>query len=304
MRTAKANAPINYLHAHDNTRVKAALPDALNAQLMPASRLLPESQATADEELTSIIKNGLEPGVLHELRCRQSRDAGALAGFAFGLLSRMMQRKTKPVLWISAPFADTSNMTLFPQGLANWGFDPARLVLVQPLTFMQALWAADEAAKCTDLAAIVLHIEGHPKALDMTATRRLSLRASESGTTSVILRQSGEEEATAATTRWCIAPHPSHISRSEPVDATGQNVGFSAISSHLERNRQGATSSASLIWNHQIRGFRHVANQDTDTTRPPSAVPQHSLPGALNRQDKSSIMGQVMAFQNPLERTG
>ncbi|MFK8032731.1 MAG: ImuA family protein [Hyphomicrobiales bacterium] len=304
MRTTKANAPINYLHAHDNTRVKATLPDALNAQLMPASRLLPESQTASDEELTPIIENGLEPGVLHELRCRQSRDSGALAGFAFGLLSRMTLRKTKPVLWISAPFADTSNMTLFPQGLANWGFDPARLVLVQPLTFMQALWAADEAAKCTDLAAIVLHIEGHPKALDMTATRRLSLRASESGTTSLILRQSGEEEATAAATRWCIAPHPSHAFRSKPVGAAGQDVGFSAVFSHLERNRQGATSSAPLIWNHQIRGFRHVANQDTDTTQPPSAVPQHSPPGALNRQDKSSIMGQVMAFQNPLERTG
>ena len=304
MRSAKADAPINYLHAHDNARVKTALPKALNAQLMPASRLLPESKTTADEELSSILENGLEPGVLHELRCRQSRDAGALTGFAFGLLGRMTQRKTKPVLWISAPFPDTSNMTLFPQGLANWGFDPARLVLVQPLTFMQALWAADEAAKCTDLAAIVLHIAGHPKALDMTATRRLSLRASESGTTSLILRQGGEEEATAATTRWCITPYPSHASCSEPAGTMNREVGFSAIFSHLERNRQGTTSSASLIWNHQIRGFRHVANQDTGTTCPPSTVPQHSFPGAFNRQDKPPIMGKVMAFQNPLERAG
>lgn len=308
MQGTKANNPINHLHAHDNARVKAVLPDALNAQLMPASRLLPESQTTVDEELSHILENGLEPGVLHELRCRQSRDAGALAGFAFGLLSRMKQRKTKPVLWISAPFADTSNMTLFPQGLANWGFDPSRLVIVRPLTFMQALWAADEAAKCTDLAAVILHVEGHPKALDMTATRRLSLRASESGTTNLILRQAGDEEATAATTRWCIAPRPSYEGPSElsfkKPNEIGQNIGFSTVLSHLERNRQGATSKTPLIWNHQIRGFRHVANQDTDTTRPPSAVPQHRLPGALNRQDQPPAMGQVMAFQNKLERTG
>lgn len=304
MRNAKANAPMNHLHAHDNARVKAILPDALNAQLMPASRLLSENQTTADEELSYILENGLEPGFLHELRCKQSRDAGALAGFVFGLLTRMKQRKTKPVLWITAPFADTANMSLFPQGLANWGFDPARLVIVRPLTFMQALWAADEAAKCSDLAAIILHIEGHPKALDMTATRRLSLRASESGTTSLILRQSGEEEATAATTRWCITPHSSCDPFSEPVDAAGQDIGFSTVFSHLERNRQGSTRSTPLTWNHQIRGFRHVATQDTDTTRPPSTVPQHRLPGASNRQGKSSVMGQVMAFQNELERAG
>lgn len=308
MQSAKANAPINHLHMHDNARIKAVLPDALNAQLMPASRLLPESRITVDEELSHILENGLEPGVLHELRCQQSRDAGALAGFAFGLLSRMKQRQTKPVLWISAPFADTSNMTLFPQGLINWGFDPARLVIVQPLTFMQALWAADEAAKCSELAAVILHIEGHPKALDMTATRRLSLRASESGTTNLILRQAGEEEATAATTRWCIAPQPSYDPRaeqaSEKTNEVGQNIEFSTVLSHLERNRQGATSKTSLIWNHQIRGFRHVAKQDTDTTHPPSAVPQHRFPGALNRQDQPPVMGQVMAFQNKLERTG
>ncbi|MEP0521168.1 MAG: hypothetical protein ABJO09_16985 [Hyphomicrobiales bacterium] len=297
---------MNHLHAHDNARVKSVLPAALNAQLMPASRLLPESQSMADAELTHILKNGLETGVLHELRCQQSRDAGALVGFAFGLLSRLKQRETKPVLWISAPFADTCNMTLFPQGLANWGFDPARLVIVRPLTVMQALWAADEAAKCTDLAAVILHIEGHPKALDMTATRRLSLRASESGTTSLILRQAGEEEATAATTRWCIAPHPSHRSRaemsSEVNSVLGHDIGFSAVFSDLERNRHGATSSAPLIWNHQIRGFRYVADQETRTTRPPAAVPQYSVPGAFNGQDQPPALGQVVAFQNTLER--
>lgn len=308
MRSVKANAPMNHLHAYDNTRVKAVLPDALNAQLMPASRLLPESQSTADEELSHILENGLEAGALHEIRCRQSRDSGALAGFAFGLLSRLKQRETKPVLWISAPFADTSNMTLFPQGLANWGFDPARLVIVRPLTVMQALWAADEAAKCTDLAAVILHIEGHPKALDMTATRRLSLRASESGTTSLILRQAGEEEATAVTTRWCITPHPSDRPDAETISETnsmlGHDIDFSAVFSDLERNRNGATSSTALIWNHQVQGFHHVAKQDTGTTRPLTTVPQHSVSRAFNRQDQSPDLGQVVAFQNALERTG
>lgn len=318
MRNATATALIDHLHAQDQMHVQSdyqtksgtTLPAALNAQLIPASRLLPKNQTVAEDELTAFFSAGLPPGSLHEMRCAHSRDAGALAGFALALLSRMKQRTAKPVLWISAPFADTSNMTLFPQGLANLGFDPDRLVIVTPLSVKHALWAADEAAKCTDLAAVILHIQGHPGTLDMTATRRLNLRASESGTSILILRQSSEEEANAAITRWCIAPR-----QSCQLDMHGDlkpdaGIGHTAFSAHLERNRQGATGAASVTWNHQIRGFCHVRYKDhihaqSESGAPSQAtLPQHRLPLSANRQDQPSDMGQVVALPTKLERTG
>lgn len=318
MRNATATALIDHLHAQDQMRVQTdyqtkagtILPVALNAQLIPASRLLPSSQTVAKDELATIFEAGLPPGSLHEVRCAHSRDAGALTGFALALLSRMNKRAAKPVLWISAPFADTSNMSLFPQGLANLGFDPDRLVIATPLSVKHALWAADEAAKCTDLAAVILHIQGHPGTLDMTATRRLNLRASESGTNVLILRQSSEEEANAAITRWCIAPRLSC-----QLDMHGElkpdaGIGNTAFSAHLERNRQGATGAASVTWNHQIRGFCHVRYQDHThaQSKPQSGqgatLPQHRLPISANRSDQPSDMGQVVALPTKLERTG
>ncbi|MEH6726011.1 MAG: hypothetical protein V7703_07605 [Hyphomicrobiales bacterium] len=314
MHYATATALIDHLHAQDQMRVQTdyqtksgtTLPAALNAQLIPASRLLPKSRTVAEDELAAFFEAGLPSGSLHELRCAHSRDAGALAGFALTLLSRMNTHAHKPVLWICAPFADTSNMTLFPQGLANLGVDPDRLVIVTPLSVKHALWAADEAAKCTDLAAVILHIEGHPGALDMTATRRLNLRASESGTSVVILRQSSKEEANAAITRWHIAPRLSFQSQLHDGLKPDEGIGHTAFSVHLERNRQGATGAASVTWNHQIRGFSHVRYEDHTHAESQSAatVPQHRIPQPVNRQDQPSDMGQIVALPTQLGRSG
>ncbi len=312
MRHGSATALVDHLHARDQigsrspsqAALPAGLPAGPNAQLMPASRLLPDSPAAAEDELAAFFETGLPPGSLHEVRCAQSRDAGALTGFVFALLGRMNTRASKPVLWISAPFADTANMTLFPQGLTELGFNPQRLVMVTPLSVKHALWAADEAARCTDLAAVILHVQGHPKALDMTATRRLNLRAGDSGTPVVVLRQSSEEEAGAAATRWCVSPRRSGRAQPHLQALSGDPIGHTALVVHLERNRQGATGSASITWNHQIRKFNHVRIQTTDHAGPPAALPQHRSSGPCDRPDQPPALGQVVALQTALERPG
>jgi protein ImuA len=318
VRNAVATALIDHLHEQDQMRIQAdyqaqsgrKFPAALNAHLIPASRLLPRNQTLAEDELAAFLEAGLPSGSLHELRCAHSRDAGALAGFALAMLNRMRNRAEKPVLWISAPFADTTNMSLFPQGLASLGIAPDRLVMVTPLSVKHALWAADEAAKCTDLAAVILHVEGHPGALDMTATRRLNLRASESGTTVLILRQSSEEEASAAISRWYIAPHQSFQLAVHDARQPDEGIGHTAFSVHLERNRQGATGAASVSWDHQIQGFSHVRYENHphagSKSHPQSqtALPEHRISLSANRQDQPSDMGQVVALPTRSERTG
>ena len=76
------------------------------------------------------------------------------------------------------------------------------MTIVEPADLQGAMWAADEAAGCNGLAALVFQIKGNPARFDITATRRLMLRARGSGVLAMVLRQSGEEEASAAATRW------------------------------------------------------------------------------------------------------
>ena len=286
------------------------LPDAVRQRLIPASRLVVPAREAVDknhenQRMVDQLNNGFESGQLHELRCPQTHDIGALSGFLFALLTRLEVKAAQNILWVGAPFADIANMTLYPAGLAGLGFDPHRLVLVRPLSVAHALWAIDEAAKCTDLAAAILHIQGHPRALDMTATRRLSLRARESGTTTIILRQSGEEEASAATTRWCIQTQPS----THKAPSTGKTspslplpiVGHSAFRAHLERNRQRPTLRGDITWNHQTRRFGSFAHarpvSRTNTPRP--ALFEHRPTHAGERPDQPPVMGQIVALKRP-----
>ena len=46
------------------------------------------------------------------------------------------------------------------------------------------------------------------KKLDLTASRRLALRARESGVLGLLLRQAGPAEPGAALTRWLVSPRP------------------------------------------------------------------------------------------------
>src|SRR5690606_34372292 len=98
-------------------------------------------------------------------------------------------------------------------GLLSFGFDPAALVLVRAATMGELLWAAEEAIACRAVAAVVADIGGHPKLLDFTASRRLSLRAAATGGSIFMLRYGTGREASAAQLRWRLSPAPSALRR-------------------------------------------------------------------------------------------
>ena len=143
----------------------------------------------------SLIGTGLARGALHEV-CAASPGSGV--AFAAILLARCGGQ----VLWISTE--QESNL-VWPPGLIPFGLAPESLILARAARWTEALWAMEEALRCPALGAAVL-MAGAGQGLDLTATRRLHLAAEAGGVFGLLLRPDGAAGASAARTRWHIAP--------------------------------------------------------------------------------------------------
>lgn len=229
---------------------------------------------------------GLASGALHEVVSAESRDAGALSGFVLALLARVMVARSGAVLWVAEPLANREAGRLHGPGLLRFGVDPARLVVVLPRRTEELLWAMEEGARSSALAAVVGEVQGGHKALDLTATRRLLLRAQTSGVPVFLVRHGVTFEPTAAVSRWCVAPRASSapaLLRDGPHEAIGQVC----WNLELTRNRDGRPGRLDLEWSHAERRFaapaRSVALVPGAGLRPdsaPNAGPFVEGPGA------------------------
>jgi protein ImuA len=151
----------------------------------------------------------LPPGVLAEIFADQPRDAGAALGFAIGLARGALTRR-RPALLLLQLAEEVQEMgVVYGHGLSHFGFDPHSLVLARPKTITELLWAMEEAIACRAVGAVVADLGRHHKALDFTASRRLSLRSAAAGATALLLRYVREREASAARFRWRVRPAPS-----------------------------------------------------------------------------------------------
>ena len=148
---------------------------------------------------------GLPLAGLHEIAGRRDEwDDGVAAGFCLALLARLSAVSRRPLLWIAG------SDDLYGAGLLDFGLDPAALLRVRVKDDRGVLWALEQALRCAPLAAVV----GEVACLDRTAGRRLQLAAESAGVTAFVLRRrrvaAGRgEPASAALTRWRVAPAPS-----------------------------------------------------------------------------------------------
>ena len=84
-----------------------------------------------------------------------------------------------------------------------------RLVHVAVKKVEDALFALEEAVRCRDLAAVIGEVAGNPKALDFTASRRLSLAAERHGVPLWLVRLDAARDLSSARMRWDVAAAPS-----------------------------------------------------------------------------------------------
>ena len=229
-------------------------------------------------EIDHLIAGGLLLAEMHEVRCSTARDIASATGFVIGILSGLLRQieHDKPVFWVSEGKSILDSGCLYPDGLAWFGIDPARIIYVHPLHLQDALWAAGEAACSGGLAATVLHVKGNHKAFDLAVSRKLMLRAQKGEAPLFLLRQAGQNEASSAVTRWHVAPLPSL-----PDQQFEKGVGHMRLSLTLEKNRNGQTGHWPVAWNPEKRLFQHAAKR---VSNPHSHMPFHASSHRSNTQ--------------------
>ncbi len=191
------------------------------------------------------LKGGIQHGVLHEVFAVTGHEASA-TGFVAGLAARVAA--DKPLLWIRPDFSAQEFGELSPIGLLELGLDPIRIFLLGVANASDGLRAAKDALSCGALGAVVIEISGNPKILDLLASRRLTLAASQKSVTAFLLRFGAQPGASAAETRWLV--------RGSASQAQGEDWGHPVFKVELVRNRHGKTGLWFMEWNCDGRIFQ------------------------------------------------
>ncbi|TIR69843.1 MAG: hypothetical protein E5X15_26795, partial [Mesorhizobium sp.] len=101
---------------------------------------------TGIERLDTALGGGVPKAALSEIHGLETRDAGAVAGFALSLASLILKQKQGlPVLWIGT--AEIFREAGFPyaRGLhAFFGIEPEQLLFSEAPKLVDALWIAEE----------------------------------------------------------------------------------------------------------------------------------------------------------------
>ena len=184
------------------------------------------------------LRGGLQHGVLHEVFAVTGHEAAA-TGFVTGLVARVAADKQS--LWIRQDFSTHEWGELSATGLIEFGLDPARMLLLSVANANEGLRAANDALSCAALGAVVIEIPGSPKNLDLLASRRLTLAATQKLVTTFLLRSGAQPDVSAAETRWQVCAAVS--SKQE------EDCGRPVFEVDLIRNRHGKTGYWSMEWN-------------------------------------------------------
>ena len=121
----------------------------------------------------------------------------------------------RPWLWVQDKAARRLGGRPFRPGL------PAtlrhRLIHVAADKPEDALFALEEGLRCRDLAFVIGEIAGNPRALGLTASRRLSLAAQKHGTPLWLIRLDARRDLGSARMRWDVRAAPSQRPRWNPA---------------------------------------------------------------------------------------
>jgi protein ImuA len=228
---------------------------------------------TGAESLDGTLGGGLPKAALTEIHAPETRDAGAVTGFALALMGRLVncEQAAGPALWIGTAQAWQEGGFPYSRGLQTmFGMAPQSLLFCEVPKLADALWVAEEAARLTALSAVVLEIRGNPQRLDLTASRRLHARAQQAAKPVLLLRQAALAEPTAAPIRLVVEPAASapRSTLDGPLDGS---IGRPAFAVSVSKSRTGRWGKFILEWNFDERSFneRHGNERHGDENHDP-----------------------------------
>ena len=236
--------------------------EALRAQIAALEKrpVLAEGAALAaqvrqgEDELLGLLQ--APPGLLHEIFADEHRQAGTALGFTLGLARSLIARGRQALIYLQLG-AEAQEIGLpYGIGFSAFGLTPDTLVIGRIGTVPELLWALEEALACRAVAGVIVDLASHPKALDFTVSRRISLRAAAAGTSAFLIRYGTAREASAARLRWHVKPG---LSAGQPFDAAAP--GSPRFIIEIEKLRLGTWKKAEqqhLIVDWRENGFVSV----------------------------------------------
>ena len=161
---------------------------------------------------------GWRPGLgavsLHSELFVSSREASG-AGLALALALDQSHGDERPFLWVQDKAALRRSGRPYHPGLPT--ALRGRLIHVAADTPQDALFALEEGLRCRDLAFVLGEVVGNPRALSLTASRRLSLVAEKHGVPLWLVRLDAERDLSSARMRWQVRAAASPAPRWNPA---------------------------------------------------------------------------------------
>jgi protein ImuA len=199
-------------------------------------------------------QGGLPRGALHEIAPENGGLTAAL-GFIVALLVRLdeaappeQRDNNKVIIFVMPGYGVHDQGRLHGHGLKTLGLDPGRVIMVGTTNRKDQLWAMEEAVRSGAPAAVVGVID----TLDLKQSQRLQLAARDAGLPLFLLRPAQILEASAAATRWRVAPAP----------AVRDRFGLHARACWhllLERCRNGRAGEWTVEYDHVAHRFSLAA---------------------------------------------
>jgi protein ImuA len=253
-----------------------------------AEALLATLLPTGAERLDRALGGGLPKAALTEIHGAETRNAGAVAGFALALAALLTRRegKGRPLLWVGTSEIFHEAGLPYAAGLAHeFGIEAKSLLFSSTPKLADALWVAEEAARLSALAAVFVELRGNPERLDLTATRRLHRRAQQAGRPVLLIRESAFAEPTAAPVRLVVSPAPAapRVTLAGPLAGS---IGAPAFSVAIDKSRTSLAAEFVLEWNSHELAFQERRPQD----------PRRLVSVSRPRADLAPASGSVVAF--------
>jgi len=229
----------------------------------------------------------LAPG-LHEICPAGYLDTPAALAFQAGLMATHLRRREqeRPVLWVRRAMGTGQDFGRpYPPALAQWGLDPARLILVETGSETDTLWTLEEGLKT---GAVVIGETGPSARYDLVATRRLDQAARRAGALALVLRPHEGLAPSAALSRWRIAARPSPARAW--IGARGlPGLGEPRFHAALERVRGGPPQEYEIEWKH---ASFHVLEPAPLADRP--ASPKRDIQPETRSGVAAALAGQII----------
>jgi protein ImuA len=233
--------------------------------------------STGSEAMDAALGGGLVRAALHEVFAEGMMHEPSAAAFAVVLALRASGKK--PIVWVRQDFVGLEMGEIYAPGLAELGLSPDRLILVRARDGPAVLRAGEEAARCPPLGAVLIEPWGNPKALDLVATRRLSLTAARSNVPLFMVRAGGSPMPSSAASRWSVRSAPSRLLE---ADAPGHPC----FVADLLRDRAGAAGRGWTVeWNRDRLAFSDIS---ANGQRDGAALPGHLVPASAGGPDHPS----------------